>query len=124
MNELKPCPFCGGEAKLMNYNGFGVQCKDEICIGHDLLPACVTREDAIAAWNRRVNGWIPFVMDEEGILQGKIPENEQEILVTDGRQVGFDTFINEDKCYLDSGRDLMATAWMPLPEPLGGEKDV
>lgn len=69
--------------------------------------------------------WIPFIMeyDEEEqaeILQGKLPEEDEEILVTDGENVWEDIFIRDgDECWLDSNTDLVDTAiaWMPLPEP-------
>lgn len=53
--ELKPCPFCGGEARLTVYFGlldgapFEVSCQE--------CGARITdfeREEAVAAWNRRV----------------------------------------------------------------------
>ena len=65
MNEkLKPCPFCGGEAKLLSYLGygdfyrvFGVFCLKDLeqelehghCIGIYTSP-----QEAIDDWNRRV----------------------------------------------------------------------
>lgn len=35
MEELKPCPFCGGKAE-MNYSGnvYRVRCQNEECYGH------------------------------------------------------------------------------------------
>ena len=60
-NELKPCPFCGGEARLMkmDYEGgevWGVFCKDDLAAeyshGH-YIDNYMTAESAIAAWNRR-----------------------------------------------------------------------
>lgn len=53
MTELKKCPFCGGEAKIM---GVG---RDDICkfvyCGECLAEtgAYDTTEEAIEAWNRR-----------------------------------------------------------------------
>lgn len=69
--------------------------------------------------------WIPFVLeyDEEKqmeMLCGKLPDDEEEILVTDGKNVWMDTFmIDEGGCYLDCGSEIVSTviAWMPLPEP-------
>ena len=52
MSELKPCPFCGGEAELMVGKYYGtkwVECKT--C--HAESDAFDTRAEAIDAWNRR-----------------------------------------------------------------------
>ena len=62
VNELKPCPFCGGEAKirsgLYGLNGYQIGCKPKPtqCI----CPGCISisqyywgRGMAIKAWNRR-----------------------------------------------------------------------
>lgn len=73
--------------------------------------------------------WIPIkfkeTTDEDGfdkeeypiMLDCSTPEDGQEILVcTDNGYVMFDTFFNDDGCYLDSGYDLEEiVAWMPLP---------
>lgn len=73
--------------------------------------------------------WIPFEMKdgfilcqintEDGFLNGQIPNVGEKILVTDGRRVWEDTWIEYDDGYaLDSNYDLdEVTAWMPLPEP-------
>jgi len=69
-------------------------------------------------------GWILFEGEydddlEMDILQGKIPEDEQEILVTDGRTVWLDTFMNDGiECWLDSGDILVdkVIAWQLLPK--------
>ena len=62
MNELKlkPCPFCGGEAKLhkrLNKGMIFPQCKNTRCIGHNMTLWFPYKHDkeAIAAWNRRAN---------------------------------------------------------------------
>lgn len=57
-DKLKPCPFCGGEAAysetnpshIGDDNGFMVYCKK--CYTESSYDF-QTRENAIAAWNRR-----------------------------------------------------------------------
>lgn len=62
--------------------------------------------------------WIPFEM-EDGFLYCQIPDVDEEILVTDGKHVWQDTWIEYDDGYaLDSNYELdKVTAWMPLPKP-------
>ena len=53
MTEIKPCPFCGGEAEVRAYTltlQF-VQCK--VCNASST--AFPNNEDAIKSWNRRYN---------------------------------------------------------------------
>lgn len=58
MNELKPCPFCGGEGCVQEHvfsgytSTFGVVCLDCCCETRQFYDS---KEDAIEAWNRRVN---------------------------------------------------------------------
>jgi Lar family restriction alleviation protein len=56
MAELKPCPFCGGEAKLhhrMFRPLYAVVCKDTKCQGHNLYVLHYSEKEAVDAWNRR-----------------------------------------------------------------------
>lgn len=51
--KLKPCPFCGSKAVLYKYHwwgtAYGIECSQ--CKG--LIDRCLTKEEAIEAWNRR-----------------------------------------------------------------------
>ena len=52
MSELKPCPFCGGEAELHGFHDlyWVVECVRCYASAND----CDTEQDAIEAWNTRV----------------------------------------------------------------------
>lgn len=66
----------------------------------------------------KINEWIPFKLDEDGILEFPLPEEDQEILISDGYDVWMDTFLKDgEDCYLDSNIELIGLYWMPLPEP-------
>lgn len=84
--------------------------------------------------DEKENGWIPVkyhqISEKEraeqflskGIqymLDCKMPDDGQEILVTNGESTWQDTsFIDCDGYYLDSNYDwIEITAWQPLPEP-------
>ena len=57
--ELLPCPFCGGEAKLQDFQSASgrmwlVGCSDNTCvIPCDTSLGYLTKQRAIKAWNRR-----------------------------------------------------------------------
>ena len=77
-----------------------------------------------------VQGWIPFTrrpMTEEEqkyypnctfMFDCVLPDDGDEILVSNGRFVWMDTFCKDiDGCYLDGGDDIDEDmAWMPLPK--------
>lgn len=90
--------------------------------------------------DEKENGWIPVEYhqisekerEEESIskdihymLDCKMPDDEQEILVTNGETTWQDTsFIDCDGYYLDSNYDwIKITAWRPLPDPYKEESD-
>ena len=54
MAELKPCPFCGGKAKLLSRGGLHyVVCWEKACRITPRTTWHNTKEKAIEAWNRR-----------------------------------------------------------------------
>jgi len=62
MNELKPCPFCGGEAETLTAESmhggylFGIMCND--CRSRGDVYG--TESEAIAAWNSRAERTCEF----------------------------------------------------------------
>ena len=55
--------------------------------------------------------------DADYIVVGNTPDDDQEILASDGKYVWKDTFCNDEQgCYLDNSGDLLGLWWMPLPE--------
>ena len=57
-NELLPCPFCGGDAKIYrHYGGFSIGCANAQHDSHcPMLPRLCAFNDeaeAVAAWNTR-----------------------------------------------------------------------
>lgn len=56
MNELKPCPFCGGEATFLpqSHRMESMQFKDTIaCVNCDLLMQANGKYKLFEMWNRR-----------------------------------------------------------------------
>lgn len=49
MAELKPCPFCGGEAKVYGANWFWAYCRNCKFSSRTFI----TPKEAVEAWNRR-----------------------------------------------------------------------
>lgn len=49
-DELKPCPFCEGTARVTNWGLHHAWCVECCATSGDYL----TRKEAVAAWNRRV----------------------------------------------------------------------
>ena len=106
---LLPCPFCGGEAKLQEYDDAsgGIYCSK--CNFEPLVYASFwgkkRKQEAVAEWNRRPDQWIP--------VSERLPE--------DGL-----TFFGWHKAgvlimtvnVFDEMDDV--THWMPMPSPPKG----
>ena len=66
MNELKPCPFCGYPAYLLEteYNGHSYYypyCDTSDCIGTAIDPLWEDDKDVVvSSWNSRISPWIPI----------------------------------------------------------------
>lgn len=54
MEELKKCPFCGGEAKIYKLFDYISKYRVECTYCDMYTSAYATKEEAIEAWNRRV----------------------------------------------------------------------
>lgn len=53
-NELKPCPFCGGEAETFHWRGeWWIACDNDGCENRVETLERATEAEAIAAWNTR-----------------------------------------------------------------------
>jgi len=64
-DQLKPCPFCGGEAMCALPTGGWAECKE--CGGCGPVSGGKRRADAIAAWNTRAPVKVkPLVWDVTG----------------------------------------------------------
>lgn len=68
MEKLKPCPFCGGKARIRDLydvvdwtdddepitkRRFVCECSDDKCLVSPVTDSFDTEEDAIEAWSRR-----------------------------------------------------------------------
>ena len=58
-NELKPCPFCGCQAELVEHSEglvfYLVRCKNENCFAGCVDVMHLSKETLVEAWNRRSN---------------------------------------------------------------------
>ena len=53
MDDLKPCPFCGGRATFVTSKWMDGQCSFKIIDGY--LGIETTEDEVVAIWNRRVD---------------------------------------------------------------------
>lgn len=68
MSELKPCPFCGGEAKTVtDYYFRNTRCSSCGATGWQ----CCTESEAIEAWNTRYEPTTRIVQGTKGVPLGE-----------------------------------------------------
>ena len=115
-NELKPCPFCGGEAITGSQElgdchigiYFGVGCETTDCFAEFDIGECWydTEQEAIIAWNTRASSWIA--------VADRLPPVDADIIATDGdcTEVGFFSAAGTGWCDFW----FAPTHWMLLPE--------
>ena len=68
MTELKPCPFCGGEASIIKYmdGTYCVECENDNCNMIAMTVLADTEARAVEIWNTRPNPWHTEIPSEEG----------------------------------------------------------
>ena len=106
MTELRACPFCGGKAQLHSWED-----DDVYLVGCDHCNVttrhCSGASDAIAAWNRRADDWMPI---------WTVPRDGTEVL-TWSPISGVDMWallLESDGWIFEV--DYGPTHWRPLPE--------
>lgn len=95
MEELKPCPFCGGkDISIINHTamGYWASCGPCGAIG----PTRQTEEEAVEAWNRRYEPPNePLTLDELREMDGKTVwvecEKSYGRVISDGTKVSVST---------------------------------
>lgn len=76
-NELKSCPFCGGNAEIVSFNVFcdkAYYCKCTNCEAEIKAPS-FSEQEAIESWNKRIANSIPFEIKQGEWLTSDVPES-------------------------------------------------
>jgi hypothetical protein len=156
VEQLKPCPFCGGDAETYGPYGWYQQwCITHNCPtfhngGSEAFKGYPNEAYAITAWNTRFDTERNATLERENAAQEWQPietfaeptalSSGEGVLVAcaDGTvgEAYYRNFDDEDAGwwwantswgdYPESGRPILPTHWMPLPEPparnaLGGQ---
>ena len=90
--KLKPCPFCGGEAKLIDDDWSYVICTK--CGIHPYHR--ISLKDAIEEWNNRPNPWHTGIPTEEGTYLVNDGLNDYAISYFDGEKFSSVYFPNKE----------------------------
>ena len=135
--QLKPCPFCGGEAKLSSWDDdwnscrptdtyWQVGCDTDGCLGESSYDQYLSSEEsAIQAWNNRISGWHPIetapkdgtVIDLWFVNGFRIPNCQWNLVSNSWAYYS----LNGQWTALDvDGAETELTHWRPVP---GGPED-
>lgn len=123
MSELKPCPFCGGNAKMFSAKAnaagtrfvYWVECNGSMCKCSPKTENYYTKEEAAKAWNKRASDWIP--------CSERMPEKDTSVLISaQGHRVSAFYDAVKGVFMLTETEGLFysmsaVTHWMPLPDP-------
>lgn len=119
--ELKPCPFCGGEAEIISMSEkFTVSCGTGGCMAN--ISYCSDKQSAVKSWNKRASDWIPCIERMPKVMMDVLLQFEKNMCVG---------FYSQGYWNVNSGNGFYTAvlpsedqpiAWMPLPEPPGGEE--
>lgn len=94
MNELKKCPFCGGDAKVyrnLPCTAYGVWCINEGCSANARHLNFDSENEAIEAWNTRTPAEEVIARLEEA--KGKIFGENGEVLTQEDYFIDIDDAI-------------------------------
>ena len=124
MEELKPCPFCGGEAAIQEYDddSGGVYCV--VCRFQPLVHASYNRSEdkqkAIDWWNLRPHQWIPVAerLPEPG-TEGLVYSPSCDKIFKAIARYGVWVFAYDHQPIL-----VKISHWMPLPSPPKPDREV
>lgn len=125
MNELLPCPFCGGNgtyeeipSKLENGIYYQACCSNEDCTAYQFLGRASARKtDAAKLWNTRYDDWQP--------IETAPKDSNQRPMLFWGKHIHNGEVITERPCIgiMFEGRPIVSgfngtfTHWKPLPQP-------
>ena len=124
MIELKPCPFCGGEAELFSdeFNQWYVGCVNPTCGCEAGLPFAKTEKAAAASWNRRTDCWVSVEEPPKYTAEYNVVCNIGSMFggYTDVRTYRYEKITGCCPRWVIPDRYdevVTVTHWMPLPEP-------
>lgn len=125
MLELRSCPHCNGNGRIVSVSGFKSDRYRAVCeeCGASTRE-CETKQEAVSAWNMRADGWIPVgerLPMESGIYLCLTRFKTHMVLPYSAKHKKF----NAIDCF--SGRQadrhsINVTHWQLLPEPKKEEK--